>query len=120
MFTEHLHSLAQLQAQSSEHLQWSLFCPSVMLPASKTIEPLDTPHGNPLLTTKDEPPSFQDFYISWIPFLGPLITTMGNASRYNTKLEDCADFIAADLRSGENTFVGHRVGVFDTGKTKKT
>ncbi len=120
MFTEHLHTLAQLQAQSPEHLQWSLFCPSVMLPASKTIEALETPHGNPLLTAKDEPPSFQNFYISRIPFLGPLITTVGNAGRYNTTLEDCADFIAADLKSGEKSFVGHRVGVYDAGKTKKT
>jgi len=118
MFTEHLLTLARLQAQSLEHLQWSLFCPSLMLPASKTIVPLDVPRGNSLVLAKDEPATFQDFYISWIPFLGPLITTLGNAGRYTTKLEDCADFIAADLKSGENTFVGHRVGVCETGKRK--
>ncbi len=91
-----------------------------MLPASKTIEPLDSPQGNSLIAAKDEPAAFRSFYISWIPFLGPLITTVGNAGRYNTTLEDCADFIAADLKSGENTFVGHRVGIYDGGKRKQT
>lgn len=91
-----------------------------MVPASKTIESLDSPQGNALVAAKDKPAGFRDFYISWIPFLGPLITTVGNAGRYNTTLEDCADFIAADLKSGENTYVGHRVGVYDAGKTKQT
>ena len=89
-----------------------------MLPASKNIEPLTAPRGNPLLVAKDEPACFQDFYISWIPFFGPLITTVGNAWRYNTTLEDCADFIAADLESGESAFVGRGVGVIDSGKRK--
>ena len=91
-----------------------------MLPVSKSVEALTTPRGNPLLAAKDVPPNFQDFYISWVPFLGPLLTTMGNASKYTTKLEDCADFMAADLKNGGETFVGHRVGICDTGKMKQT
>ena len=120
MFAEHGRTFAFLQTKPSENLQWSMFCPSQMVPASESIEALTTPRGNPLLAAKDVPPNLLDFYISWIPFLGPLVTTVGNAARYNTKLEDCADFMAADLKSGEKTFVGHRVGIIDTGKMKQT
>ena len=91
-----------------------------MLPASKTIEPLLAPRGNPLLAANDVPAGFWDFHISWIPFIGPLLTSMGNAARYNTLLEDCADFIAADLKENNSKHVGHRVGVYDTGKPKQT
>ena len=91
-----------------------------MVPANQSIEALTAPRGNPLLAGKDAPPNFSDFGISWIPFLGPLITTMGNFSKYTLKLEDCVDFMAADLKSGETEFVGHRVGFIDTGKMKQT
>lgn len=120
MFTEHLRTFAFLQTQPSKNLQWSMLCPSAMLPASKSIEPLTQPRGNPLLAEYDVPPNLWDFGISWVPFLGPLITTIGNAWRYNTKLEDCVDFMAADLKSGGKTFIGHRVGIIDTGKMKQT
>ena len=89
-----------------------------MVPASKSIEHLTAPRGNPLIGEADKPASFRDFHISWVPFIGPLVTVFGNASRYNTKLEDCADFMAADLKHGNSPFVGHRVGVYDTGKPK--
>ena len=120
MFTEPLHTLAYLQAQSSNNLQWSLFCPSAMLPASEAMELLEAPRGHPLVAAKDEPAGFQDFYINWTPFLGPLLTTLGNAWRYNTKLEDCADFTAADFKTGDNEFMRRKVGVYDTGKRKRT
>lgn len=87
-----------------------------MLPASETIQPLTTPRGNPLIGAKDIPAAFRDLYISWIPYVGPWLTAIVNAPRYNTRLEDCADFIAADLKEGNKAYVGHRVGVYDTGK----
>ncbi|KAL8790395.1 MAG: hypothetical protein Q9195_006351 [Heterodermia aff. obscurata] len=120
MFAEHVQTFAFLQSKPSENLQWSMLCPATMVPANQNVEALTTPRGNPLLAAKDVPSNFRDFYISWVPFLGPLVTIMGNAPKYNTKLEDCADFIAADLKSGGETFVGHRVGIFDTGKMKQT
>ncbi len=83
---------------------------------NKTIEPLAAPHGNPLIASADFPPGWQDSYFHNIPVIGLLFGILGNAPRYATNLEDCADFIAADLEKTESEFVGHRVGVYDSGK----
>ena len=98
-----------------------MFCPSQMSPSSKTITLLDIPRGNPLNASADEPPGFQNSFLHRIPYLGPFISIIGNAFRYATTLEDCADFIAADLERGDMKFVGHRVGVItDTAGKGKT
>lgn len=65
------------------------------------------------------PNGFQNSYIHNILYLGPIISTVGNVHRYGTTLEDCADFIAADLEKEDTRFVGHRVGVIDTGTAGK-
>lgn len=96
-----------------------MFCPSAMLPESKSIRQLSEPHGNPLSGAADIPAGFQTLYIDWIPFLGPLMTVMGNAWRYNTTLEDCADFVAEDLTNPKSEYVGHRVSVISVGKEKQ-
>ena len=82
-----------------------------MSPSSKTITFLDVPHGNSLDASADVPPGFQISFLHQIPYLGPFISVIGNAFRYGTILEDCADFIAADLEREDTKFVGHRVGV---------
>ena len=90
-----------------------------MTPTSQTIALLETPRGNSLSASADVPPHWQNSYFHGIiPFVGPLISALGNAPRYGTKLEDNADFIAADLESGDARFVGKRVGVFDKGEGK--
>ena len=96
-----------------------MFCPSAMLPEKKGIEPRDAVRGNNLSSSIDEPALMQSFYIDWLPYLGPLITVIGNAWRYNTTLEDCADFLAEDLENKTSRFVGHRVGVINAGKIKQ-
>lgn len=88
-----------------------------MKPASKDITFLDTPRGNPLNASADVVPDFQKSYFHNIPFVGPFMSTIGNFPRYTVALEDCADFIAADLEKGDTTFVGHRVGIIN-GKGK--
>lgn len=90
-----------------------------MLPESKTVQSLSSPRDNPLTAEIDIPACMSDFHIDWIPFFGPLITILGNAWKYNTTLEDCADFIARDLTKSDSEFVGHRVSVIQLGKTKK-
>ena len=86
-----------------------------MVPASKTINLLETPRGNTLNASADAPPGFQKPYLHGIPFLGPFISIVINFNRYNTTLEDCADFIAADLERKDTRFIGHRVGIIDAG-----
>lgn len=90
-----------------------MFCPSYMKPASKTVTLLDASPGNPLDASADVPPGWQNSYFHNIPYLGPLISILGNANKYGLTLEDCADFIAADLEKEETRFVGHRVGIID-------
>ena len=86
-----------------------------MVPASKTINLLDAPRGNTLNASADVPPDFQKSYLHGIPYLGPFISVVINSTRYNTTLEDCADFIAADLERKETRFIGRRVSVIDAG-----
>lgn len=91
-----------------------------MIPASKTIDLLETPRGNSLNSSADVLPDFKISYLNFIPYLGPLITIMGNLMKSATTLEDCADFIAADVEAKEARFVGHRVGVIDAGTAGKS
>jgi hypothetical protein len=45
------------------------------------------------------------------------LNIMSQAGSYYTPLEDCTDFIAADLEKGRKSeFVGYRVGVKSVGK----
>lgn len=96
-----------------------MFCPSQMVPASKTINVLDVPRGNSLIASADVPTGFQNSYLHKIPYLGPFVSVLSNFSRYGTTLEDCADFIAADVAKKDMRFVGHRVGVIDAGTAGK-
>jgi len=119
MFTEHVHTYALLQAKPLENLQWSMLCPSVMEPASKTIDVDTTTTGaNSLVAAADVPPNFLGTYLMWLPVLGPLFHVLRNGLRYNIKLEDAADFIAADLEQPGSKFVGHRVGLIEMGIEK--
>lgn len=88
-----------------------------MIAASKDITLLDAPRGNSLNASADVPPDFINSYFHNIPYVGPFISLVGNFPKYGVALEDVADLIAADLETGDTTFVGHRVGVI-AGKGK--
>lgn len=118
MFREHALSYACLSAKPQSSLKWSLLCPSNMNPATKTIEALDAPRKHSLVASADVPPGWQNSYFHNIPVIGLLLSILGNAPWYATKLDDCADFIASDLENSESPFIGHRVGVYDAGKGK--
>lgn len=118
MFTEHDHTYARLSSLSQNDLEWSLLCPSQMAPVSKTIESIETPRSQPMLASADIPPGWQNSSLHSIPFIGPLISIFGNASKYNITLEDCAEFIANDLENANSEFVGHRVGLMEGKKGK--
>ena len=96
-----------------------MFCPSTMTPASKDVTLYQTPRNNPIVAAADVPPNWWPVpYVNGIPFFGLLSGIAANGARYNTTLEDCADFIADDLEKGERKFIGHRVGVIDAGKDR--
>ena len=87
-------------------------------PHSKTIAFPEGIQSNPLIASADTPPDWVHTWFSWIPFLGPLMEVFRNVLRYNIKLEDCADFMAADLESSNTEFIGHRVGLRESDKRK--
>ena len=91
-----------------------------MTPVEKAIKPLSAPRGNSLVFERDIPADWKNSFFHWIPFLGTLMSILGNAPRYNTTLEDNADFMAADLANPDSKFIGHRVSVISLPKAKST
>lgn len=89
-----------------------------MLPASKEINLLESPRGNPLVAQNDTMAEFSPSFMTNLPYIGPYADIVKSMTRYNTALEDCADFLAADLAKGESEHVGHRVGIIATVKGK--
>ena len=118
-YPEHELTYALLMDQPSENLKWSMCCPAVMAPAEKDIVALASPRGNKLKASADIPPEWQHSMFRGIPFVGPVWNTFSNLLRYTIKLEDCADFIAADLEAGDDKFVGKRVGLIEVVKGKE-
>ena len=54
--------------------------------------------------------------MSYIPLIGKTLLCAMNASRYNTTLEQSADFIASDLESYDSPWIGTTVGIIDGSK----
>ena len=87
-------------------------------PHSKMIAFPEGIKSNPLVASADTPPEWIHTWFFGVPFLGPLVDILRNALRYNIKLEDCADFMAADLESSNTEFIGHKVGLKESDKRK--
>ncbi|KAI4094678.1 MAG: hypothetical protein L6R37_007192 [Teloschistes peruensis] len=120
IFAEHGLTYSLLLSQPSQHLQWSLLAPSQMVPASKEITLLSAPRGHGLVSANDTMPNYMNTFLSGLRFgIGIASDILVNALRYNTSLEDCADYMAADLAKDRSEHVGHRVGVIASGKGKK-
>lgn len=89
-----------------------------MTPASKEITLLQAPRGNPLAATNETPADWRPNFLSGVPVLGVYAEIVMNMLRYNTTLEDCADFLAADLTKGESEHLGHKVGIIVSNEKK--
>ncbi|KAL8841913.1 MAG: hypothetical protein Q9170_000693 [Blastenia crenularia] len=110
-YPEHALTYECLSQQPAGNLEWSLLAPSAMTPANKEIRLLEAPRGNPLVARNHTMPDWTRTFLSAVPYLGMAADIMVNMMRYNTTLEDCADFMAADLAKGAREHVGHRVGI---------
>jgi hypothetical protein len=62
------------------------------------------------------PPSWSHSWVEHIPLIGRTIGAAMNNSRYETTLENIAEFIASDLEDPESRWVGAAVGVIDPSK----
>jgi len=54
--------------------------------------------------------------MSYIPLIGRTLTCMVNFARYETTLEQSADFIASDLETSESKWSMSPVGIIDASK----
>ena len=87
-----------------------------MTPESSDISvPTKSMHGR-LIANAATPPLWQDSWIQYIPLIGKTLLCVVNALRYETTLEQNAEFIASDLESYESRWSGTTVGVIDASK----
>ncbi|GAM91541.1 hypothetical protein ANO11243_095930 [Dothideomycetidae sp. 11243] len=109
---EDYHYVSSLPAGA---IDWSILCPSVMTPESTDFSVPTKPLSRKLIGNADTPPLWQKPWAASIPLLGSVMAIGTNASRYNTTLEQNADFIARDIASGDRQYIGKRVGTIQEG-----
>jgi len=113
VFLEHRQNIKLLRALPQNALSWSMLCPATMVPESSDISiPGKFAHGR-LVANAGTLPMWQDSWIKCIPLIGRTLVCAINFSRYETTLEQNADFIASDLESYESIWSGATVGIID-------
>lgn len=116
IFLAHRQNIALLRSLPPNTVDWSMLCPSTMTPESTDLSvPTKSSQGR-LIANAATPPSWQSSWIGSIPFIGKVIVTAMNASRYDTTLEQNAEFIANDLETRDSRWIGTTVGVIDGSK----
>ena len=116
IFLEHRQNLQLLKSVPPNTLDWSMLCPSTMTAESSAIKvPTEHLHGK-LIASAATPPLWQDSWMSYIPLIGKTLLCAMNASRYDTTLEQNADFIASDLEAYDSPWIGTTVGIIDGSK----
>jgi hypothetical protein len=109
----HLVNYNLIRQVPTSQVAWSLFCASNMSPRTCSIDYTPEPgiSTSSLDIAAEEPPSWSNA-LHGIPLIGPHLNVITQVHRYFSPLEDCADFIAEDLRVGlESQWIGKRVGV---------
>ncbi|RMY82657.1 hypothetical protein D0862_11939 [Hortaea werneckii] len=117
LYVAHRQNLRLIKTSSpSTLIDWSMLCPMTMKAKSSDLtSPTKTRQGK-LTANATTPPLWHNSRLRLIPFLGKTLTVARNANRYETTLEQNADFIAADLESFESKWSGCAVGVIDPSK----
>jgi hypothetical protein len=110
IFLEHRENYELLKSLPPNAIDWSMFCPNTMVPESAS--PTTTTKSQ-LIARAEMPPLWRDSWLKYIPLIGKVLVVAVNAMRYQTTLEQSADFIAADLGSYNSQWVGMRVGTID-------
>ena len=130
IFLEHRQDYALFQTlpkstTGASSINWSMLCPGFMVPESPSISaPISskasvaTSSRQRLLASATSPPAWIPHpWLEYIPFLGRMTSCGLNAGRYETSLEQAADFIAQDLEKGDKSeYVCKTVGIIDPSK----
>lgn len=119
IFPSHKQNYMLIKSHTPDVLAWSLFCASVISPKYDTPQfppPSDASASN-LVAKADSPPAWVERYRS-VPVIGNYLNIIAQSQSYFAVLENCVDFIAADLEKGlESEWIGKRVGVKEKSKT---
>ena len=116
IYLEHRQNYRLLKSLPPNAVDWSMLCPSTMIAESSEIKVPTTTSRAKLVANATTPPSWQDSWVKHIPLIGKVIWCAMNASRYETTLEQNADFIAEDLETYESRWSGKTVGIIDGSK----
>jgi hypothetical protein len=99
-------------------MEWSMLCPNWMVPERSEVPEVpsisspNTTRRPALIASAGTPPMWQDSWLKHIPLIGKTLVSAMNAGRYQTTLEQNAEFIAEDLEvGGGGEWVGKAVGV---------
>jgi hypothetical protein len=108
-----------LEAIPLSQLRWSLLCVAGMKPAAATIAPLPAPRAHHLIAKAETVAGWEDYWVRKLPRVGTWANLMLHVLHgYTTSLEDVADFLAEDLESESQQWVGNKVGIKQsTGKS---
>lgn len=88
-----------------------MLCPATMKPESPHLSIPSKPSSGPLVGSAGTPPRWQHSWVRHVPLVGKTFEAAMNAGRYETTLEQNAEFLARDLEEAESLWVGTAVGV---------
>ena len=111
-----------VEAVPLSDLHWSLIAVAMMYPANPQepiFDLLEAPLSHNLALEANGPPGWEDTWLRHIPLVGLGLNMLVNMFwSYWTYYEDVADFLASDLASGSEEWVGVNVGMKDKNKMK--
>lgn len=81
------------------------------------FQPLDAPRHPDLLVEATTLPFWRNSWVERIPVVGMFIHCLCMLMTYCTELEVMADFLAEDLATGNEEWIGKKIGVLQ--RTKK-
>jgi hypothetical protein len=104
-----------VEAIPLSELRWSLLAIAMMDPSDPkqgVFELLDNTKPHDLLVKATSPPGWEKTWLENVPVIGPYLNVLYICFViYRTKYEHVADFLAGDLDSGSDDWVGKKVGV---------
>lgn len=118
----HIGTRDVVEAVPLSDLRWSLIAVAMMYPTKPrqtVFDLLEAPLLHNLVLEADSAPGWEDTWLKNIPWIGLSLNMFINVLRsYGTYYEDVADFLAGDLASGGEEWMGAKVGMKDKGKMK--
>ncbi|TVY39954.1 hypothetical protein LOCC1_G004435 [Lachnellula occidentalis] len=118
LFPIHKQNYQLIKNQPADTLAWSLFCANAMSPKhdKPRFPPSADTSASNLVAKADSPPAWVGKYRT-VPLIGNYLNVLAQAQSYAAVLDNCTDFMAADLEKGlESEWIGKRVAVKEKSK----